>query len=316
MLLSSGNAALGLLLLAVATSSPGAAASTLLAWPLDASSTAVLGRLAPPHQHSRVRGIADSAALLSAGRDACRDNSNSPLVRVAAYAGADPTGKRDSTKAFEAAMADALSHGSGMPMADNVTDLGGVVIDLEGGEYLISAPILVPPMYGNLRFQRGTIRASHSFPADSYLIEIGGGACAGVLIGNVTQGCCNENIGIEDMMLDASLVALGGLRINNTMDTVVGPHMIFLGHREAGLTIHGGHESTVTHAWFGQYYYDDPRWVHSTGKGIWLAGPDSSIDQVVVFSAHIGVHVQGWLNAISKVFTYERIRNRLFVHFQ
>ena len=109
-------------------------------------------------------------------------------------------------------------------------------------------------MYGNLRFQRGTIRASSSFPADSYLIEIGGSECAGVLIGNVTQGCCNENIGIENLMLDASLVALGGLRINNTMDTVVGPHIIFLGHREAGLTIHGGHESTITHCWFGQYY--------------------------------------------------------------
>jgi hypothetical protein len=109
-------------------------------------------------------------------------------------------------------------------------------------------------MYGNLRFQRGTIRASRAFPADKYLIEIGGANCAGVLIRNTTQGCCNENIGIENMMLDASLVALGGLRINNTMDTVVGPHMIFLGHREAGLTIHGGHESTVTHCWFGQYY--------------------------------------------------------------
>jgi hypothetical protein len=50
--------------------------------------------------------------------------------------------------------------------------------------------------------------------------------------------------------------------------------------------------------------YDDPRWINSTGKGIWLAGPDSSVDQVIVFSAHIGLHVQGWLNAISKVHTW------------
>ena len=81
-------------------------------------------------------------------------------------------------------------------MADNVTDLGGVTIDMEGGEFLISAPIHVPPMFGNLRFQRGTIRASPSFPVDSYLIEVGGGACAGVLIRNRSQGCCNEHIGL------------------------------------------------------------------------------------------------------------------------
>ena len=67
------------------------------------------------------------------------------------------TGRTDSTRAFAAAMKDALSRG-GIPqpsppidktghatpgkMADNVTDLGGVVIDLEGGDYIISAPIV------------------------------------------------------------------------------------------------------------------------------------------------------------------------------
>ena len=55
------------------------------------------------------------------------------------------------------------------------------------------------------------------------------------------------------MMIDSALVALGGLRINNTMDTVVGPHMLFKGFREAGVAIHGGHENHVTHSWFGQY---------------------------------------------------------------
>ena len=101
-----------------------------------------------------------------------------------------------------------------------------------------------------LHWHPGTQKAQ-SYIKRAFILS---GPCAGVLIRNRSQGCCNENIGIENMMLDASTVALGGLRINNTMDTVVGPHMIFLGHREAGLAIHGGHESTVTHCWFGQYY--------------------------------------------------------------
>ena len=223
--------------------------------------------------------------------------TTSPLIRVASYPGADPYGRKDSTQAFKACISDALARGTNKRMmGDNVTDLGGVVIDLEGGDYLISEPIHIPPLYGNLRFQRGTIRATESFPPSSYLIEVGQELCD-----QGGQGCCNEHLGFENMMLDASLIALGGLRINNTMDTVVGPHMLFVGFREAGLTINGGHESTVSHCWFGQYYYDDPRWVNSTGKGIWLAGPDSIITQVVVFSAHIGVHVQGWLNAIDQV---------------
>ena len=104
-----------------------------LAWPLDLASSAVLDRLAPTHHHSTIRKMADSAGLLLSGRDAYRSNAAStPLVRVTAY-GADPTGHHDSTKAFAAAMATVFSHGSGKAMADNVTDLGGVVVDLEGG---------------------------------------------------------------------------------------------------------------------------------------------------------------------------------------
>ena len=281
-----------------------------LSWPIDASFSS-LSRLAPPHQHKTFKNLHQKATLLlrtnnkregkckSGGGKYCRDRkastvgristtgATSPLIRVASYPGADPYGRKDSTLAFKACMADALTRGTNARlMGDNVTDLGGVVIDLEGGDYLISEPIHIPTLYGNLRFQRGTIRASASFPASSYLIEVGEELCS-----EGGQACCNEHIGFENMMLDASLIALGGLRINNTMDTVVGPHMLFVGFLEAGLTINGGHESTVSHCWFGQYYYDDPRWVNSTGKGIWLAGPDSIITQVkAIMQASLHLH--------------------------
>merc|ERR1719506_2506221 len=107
-----------------------------------------------------------AAALVSNAHD----QQDGPLIRPAAY-GADPTGRKDSSQAFAEAMKEALSRGSGRLMGDNVTDLGGVVVDLEGGEYLLHSPVILPPMFGNIRFQRGTIRASPSFPSHSYLIE-------------------------------------------------------------------------------------------------------------------------------------------------
>ena len=52
-------------------------------------------------------------------------------------------------------------------------DLGGVTIDLGGGDYYISSPLVIPNMYGNMRIVDGTIGASSSFPSDRYLIELG-----------------------------------------------------------------------------------------------------------------------------------------------
>ncbi len=63
-------------------------------------------------------------------------------------------------------------------------------------------------MYGNFLIHRGTIRASPSFPPNRYLIEIGGPNCKDI---------CTENVGIEDLMLDAQHYALGGLYLNATM---------------------------------------------------------------------------------------------------
>ena len=42
-----------------------------------------------------------------------------------------------------------------------------------GGTYLISAPLVIPAMYGNAQIVRGTLRASTTFPPDRWLVEIG-----------------------------------------------------------------------------------------------------------------------------------------------
>jgi hypothetical protein len=167
----------------------------------------------------------------------------SPLITPTAF-GADPSGNTDSTHALTLAMASLtnVSAHASHPMADSIVDLGGATLDLLGGEYLISAPLIVPPHVGNLRIRGGTLRASPSFPATRFLIEVGQVGCNQ----KVSQGVCNEFIGMDNLFFDAAHVAAGGLMVANTMGTTVGPSAFFTGFVEAGLRITGGHETILT----------------------------------------------------------------------
>ena len=64
--------------------------------------------------------------------------------------GADPTGVNESSDAILSALADAFSIRNGVEMLPGITDLGGVVIDLQGGNYKISKPIRFPAGGGNV----------------------------------------------------------------------------------------------------------------------------------------------------------------------
>ncbi|KAJ6696038.1 POLYGALACTURONASE QRT3 [Salix koriyanagi] len=77
--------------------------------------------------------------------------------------GADPTGARESSDAIKNALYDAFQVQNGLELLPDVHDLGGVVIDLQGGNYKISKAHQV---------KRGTLRASETFPGDRHLIEL------------------------------------------------------------------------------------------------------------------------------------------------
>ncbi|TKY72665.1 Polygalacturonase QRT3 [Spatholobus suberectus] len=98
---------------------------------------------------------------------------NNPRVyRVTSY-GADSTGKSDSTEALLAAIADAAKGPSEGHLMEGIRDLGGVQIDLEGGNYLISQPLRLPEAgVGNLMIHGGTIRVSDNFSPDGYIIDL------------------------------------------------------------------------------------------------------------------------------------------------
>ncbi|GFS29799.1 hypothetical protein Acr_00g0008550 [Actinidia rufa] len=64
--------------------------------------------------------------------------------------GADPTGAQDSSDAIMSAVSDAFQVQNELELLGEIKDLGGVVINLEGGNYKITKPIRFPPGVGNV----------------------------------------------------------------------------------------------------------------------------------------------------------------------
>jgi hypothetical protein len=158
-------------------------------------------RAAPHSNFGRMlQGLPHAAGNCAGSVGGNNSSGASPVIAVAAF-GADPTGVADSSDAFDAALAAAIAQTAPRLMASRIRDLGGVRIDLQGGDYALSRPFRVPRWLGNFKIGGGSVRALPSFPRDRYLIEIGGdgAACAAADPG---QKSCNANVGIEDLLVD------------------------------------------------------------------------------------------------------------------
>ena len=230
------------------------------------------------------------------------------IFRPSAF-GADPTGSTDSSAAFERCMVALLNASSSArhPMAAEIVDLGGATFDLEGGNYALSRPLIVPVMVGNLRIVGGTLRALPSFPAAGYLIAIGG---AGECHTADNQKACNEFVDISDVLLDGRLVAAGGINVSMAMGTTIGPHVLVVGFVRHGIRVTGGHETMISEGWFGQCYWSDHQdagcnRAKSESIAIWLDGADNIISNVIIFiPTNIGVLVTGPANLLTGVHTW------------
>lgn len=234
--------------------------------------------------------------------------------------GADPTGAKDSTAAFAAAMAVLLrQRGPRHTTAANITDLGGATLDLSGGTYLISAPIVIPAFYANVQIVKGTLRASASFPAARFLVEIGSKDCKPMLPSGASdiQASCGQFINLSEMFFDASHVAAGGVKVSNTMGTTIGPSVFFTGFTVAGVHLDGGHECMIQQGWFAECEWSDargricqedpdaPGGNKSHSVGILIDAPDNIVTDVIVFEyTHIGIQVNGAANLLQGVHTW------------
>ena len=222
----------------------------------------------------------------------------SRVIRVATDFKADPTGATDSSPQLEAAMAALLGHNGSAPAVDplarGVRNLGGAVLDLEGGVYSVSRPVAIPGFVGNLVVRAGTLQALSHFPAERYVLEVGmdEAACKVVVPG---QKVCNENVNVQNVMVDAMHVAKGCIEVNSTMGGSLGPDLFLYGFREGGLTLNGGHEMMLHESWLAAYYYDDRRKTNSSLVGgssaVQLFGPDHVLSDVIIFGGQTAVNL-------------------------
>ena len=263
-------------------------------------------RAAPHSNFGRMLQGLPHAAGNCVGNDGGNSSSGaSPVIAVAAF-GADPTGVADSSDAFDAALAAAIAQTAPRLMASRIRDLGGVRIDLQGGDYALSRPFRVPQWLGNFKIGGGSVRALPSFPRDRYLIEVGGNATACALADH-GQKSCNANVGIEDLLVDGGNgTALGGILLNQTMGGNVGPDLYVVGFNRSGITVHGGHEVMLHEAWFGTTYYDhkDKVALGCGATAVELFGNDHVVSDVVVFAGQTGVRTTGGANLIEGVHTW------------
>ena len=153
---------------------------------------------------------------------------------------------------------DSLGHFPGDASFGNgkyIKNAGGCQIDLGGGEFKLSKPIVIPEYVGNMALGHGSLVADDApgvFPADSFLITVGvAGSC------KVPQGSCGLDFAFPELFLDGRHVA-SGISISNVMGTTIGPSSYFLNFSSYGIQINQGHEVLVDRCWLGETNFDYP----------------------------------------------------------
>lgn len=275
-----------------------AASAAVAAGPRRAHGVAGLtaAELHPSAVHPRTRA-AHARAMAGWRRSAPAAAPGRSVLRPVAF-GADPTCGADSTAAFTALTAalPALAVGN---LSDGIRDLGGAVVDLDGGCYLLSAPFAIPQFLGNLHIQDGELRATSAF-AGAAVLAVGAAAChtpSG-------QGSCNENVGLHALTIDGAHVAPSCVAIAATMGATLDASSAIFGFSFAGVLLQGGHEAMVEETWVAAYFWSDPKKERNDAVGILINGNDHFVTNVIVFSARDGVVVNGAANLLTNVHTW------------
>ena len=272
-----------------------------------------------PHHHPQHNAPRDligriahsNPATLDAAAPARRPFS-AGLSVVPTDFGADPTGRKDSWAALTAAMGACLNQSKLSPNGNfpgdtsfgngkAIRDAGGCSVDLSGGEYRISQPLVLPEYVANMQFGHGSLVASPDFKGDvhgAFLFVIGTkDSC------NVPQGSCNIDVNFPELFLDGAHVA-SGMQINNVMGVTIGPGGYFLNFTSYGLQINGGHEVMMDRCWLGETNFDfdhEKLGRAPNATAIQINGNDHYILNSIVFSSKIGVEVNGAADYVTGV---------------
>ncbi|KAL5187868.1 Polygalacturonase QRT3 [Glycine soja] len=255
---------------------------------------------------------------LSAPASSSETKKSGRVLYVSEY-GADPTGNEESSDGILKAVEDAFALQKGVEFVGGVNDLGGVVIDLEGGNYKISKPISFPSSGGaNLVVKGGTLRASDTFPGDRHLIELWS-SNSGKLetkeslnadvfksIKAQNNAIYYEDITFRDILFDSSYRG-GGIFIVDSARTRIN-NCFFLHFTTEGILVQQGHETFISSCFLGQHSTvgGDKGEKDFSGVAIDLASNDNAVTDVAIFSAAIGVVLRGQANILTGVHCYNK----------
>ncbi|WZZ25005.1 hypothetical protein YC2023_008406 [Brassica napus] len=214
--------------------------------------------------------------------------------------GADPTGGQDSSDAILEALNDAFQLHIELHMLPRVTDLGGAVIDLQGGSYKIGKP---PRFPSNPPVKGGTFRASEVFPGDRHLVEL---VASSSEQKDQKSGIFFEDVTFKDVLFDSSFRG-GGLAVVNSARIRI-RDCYFLHFTTHGIKVQGGHETYISNTFLGQHSTvgGDRQERQFSGTGIDISSTDNAITDVVIFSAGIGILLNGQANMVTGVHCYNK----------
>jgi hypothetical protein len=205
--------------------------------------------------------------------------------------GADPTGVLDSTAALQAAL-DAASAvkvpGHFIGRSDNH---GGATVDLRGGAFRVRHGLWMNKHGGGLRLCCGALRASHDFPRSAFLLNL----------------AASEDTTFEDLQLDCAQRG-GGLQLSEALRVHVS-RVYMHGFTSFGVKVSGGHELHLTDSFLGQYWWSEDTSTslsqgRTTSVAVHVAGQDHYLSGVVVFSAAIGILMDGGAALVSDCHIY------------
>jgi hypothetical protein len=220
---------------------------------------------------------------------ACQTTPSTPdyIINPADY-GADPTGITDSTAVVQHCV-ELLWNASRLPgslsssASDQQLDLNGATLDLAGGVFLLSSPVVFPTTGArNFQVRGGTLRAARNFPVSGFLFEL-----------RYTSKSYVENAAFHDVVFDGGRGLRGGglLSVDNLHMRVQG--CWFLRFGTVGLSVRDGHEFYVDDTWASQATFAGLGTCGGNGTGIQLQQSDGSVTNSVIFCTKLGIHLNG-----------------------
>ena len=242
-------------------------------------------------------------------KDARNKRHSAALTIDPSEYGGDPTGKHDSAVALQTCVQrcvnlslalDPLGRFPGDTSFGNgkaIHNAGGCLIDLDGGEYMISKTITIPEYVANINIGHGSIASADRFTGEFLLVVGKKGSC------KVPQGSCNIDINFPELFLDGRHVT-SAMQINNVMGVTIGPGGYFLNFTEYGVQINAGHEVQMDRCWLGETNFDfdhEKQGAKPNATAIQVNGNDHYILNTVVFSSKIGLEVNGAADYVSGV---------------